>query len=340
MRPDRPSPSSRTPDTPVRRTAHTRPAGLAAVAALLVLAPTACATGGSEEPAGAPSPPTPTAAATPTAPEPSGSADVDPGDAFVALEERYDARLGVFAIDTGTGATLAHRADERFGYASTHKALSAAALLADTDPGRWEEVVRYDAGDLVAHSPVTEQHVGSGLSLRRIAEAAVRESDNTAANLLLDELGGPAGFQRALRALGDDVTVVSRRETALNDTSPGDRRDTTTPRAFAQVLQAYAVGPALSPDARRTLLDWMSGNATGETLVAAGVPDGWRVADKSGAAAYGTRNDIAVVEVPGRDPVVMAVFSDRSTPDAEYDDALVAEAARVALRNLVPTSAD
>jgi len=273
---------------------------------------------------------------------PSGTADAAPADprsSFVALEERYDARLGVFAIDTHTGETVEHRADERFAYASTHKALSAAALLARTPPQRWEEVVAYGVDDLVSHSPVTEQHAGAGLSLRRIAEAAVRESDNTAANLLLDELGGPAGFQRALRELGDDVTVVARRETALNDTAPGDPRDTSTPRAFAQLLQRYAVGEAMRPPARRTLLSWMRGNATGDTLVRAGVPDGWRVADKSGAAAYGTRNDIAVVEVPGRDPVVMAVFSDRSTADAEYDDALVAEAARLTLQHLIPTSA-
>lgn len=303
-----------------------------AAAVLLVAATAACATS-EQGRAGNASP----------LPSPSGTADAAPADprgVFVALEERYDARLGIFAIDTHTGETVEHRADERFAYASTYKALAAAALLARTGERRWEEVVAYDADDLVTYSPVTEQHVGTGLSLQRIAEAAVRESDNTAGNLLLDELGGPAGFQQALRELGDDVTVAARRETALNDTAPGDRRDTSTPRALAQVLQLYAVGDALRPPARRTLLSWMRGNATGDTLVRAGVPDGWRVADKSGAAAYGTRNDIAVIEVPGRAPVVMAVFSDRGTPDAEYDDALVAEAARVALRNLIPMSAD
>ncbi|MQW76507.1 class A beta-lactamase [Nocardioides sp. dk4132] len=300
-----------------------------AASALLLAVTAACAP--SEQGSAGNTPPGPRSSTTP--------ADVASDEAFVALEKRYDARLGVFAIDTHTGETLAHRADERFAYASTYKALAAAAVLARTEARRWEEVVTYGADDLVTYSPVTEQHVGTGLSLRRIAEAAVRESDNTAGNLLLDELGGPAGLQRALRGLGDDVTVVARRETALNDTSPGDRRDTSTPRAFAQVLQRYAVGDALRPPARRTLLRWMRGNATGDTLVRAGVPDGWRVADKSGAAAYGTRNDIAVIEVPGRDPVVMVVFSDRSTADAEYDDALVAEAARVALGDLVPMSA-
>ena len=320
-----------------RRAAHA-----AAVAALLVLVTSACGSSGSDgsDPSSPEAGRSAAAPGSPSAGTGSANAPADVSTALADLEERYDARLGVFALDTGTGATVAHRADERFAYASTFKAVAAAELLDRTEPKRWHTVVRYDAADLVDYSPVTEQHAGTGLSLRRIAEAAVRESDNTAANLMLEELGGPAALQRALRARGDDVTVVARRETELNDTEPGDPRDTTTPRAFAELLERYVTGSALAPAARRTLLDWMSGNATGDALVRAGAPDGWQVADKSGAASYGTRNDIAVLRAPGRAPVVMAVFSDRGTPDAEYDDALVAEAARVALGNMAPTSAD
>ncbi|WP_206516110.1 class A beta-lactamase [Nocardioides pantholopis] len=308
------------------RRARTRLHLAALASGVLVAAAGACSTDQpSQDRAGTPDRATSDSAApsTETAP-PSG----DPAAELDALEERYAARLGVFAVDTGSGATVEHRADERFAYASTHKALSAAAVLAGSGPDRLDDVVRYDASELVAHSPVTEQHVGTGLPLRRIAEAAVRESDNTAGNLLLEELGGPAGFERTLEALGDDVTVAARRETALNEATPGDPRDTTTPRAFAQVLRAYAVDDALDTPDRRTLLRWMRGNATGDTLVEAGLPDGWRVADKSGAGGYGTRNDIAVVHPPGRAPIVVAVFSDRGRPDADYDDRLVANAAR------------
>src|SRR5690606_21055728 len=102
-----------------------------------------------------------------------------------------------------------------------------------------DQVVRYTRADLVTHSPITERHVGQGMTLRELCDAAVRYSDNTAANLLLKRLGGPAGFQRALRDLGDQVTDPERIETDLNEAAPGDRRDTSTPRALAADLRAY-----------------------------------------------------------------------------------------------------
>jgi beta-lactamase class A len=86
----------------------------------------------------------------------------------------------------------------------------------------------------------------------------------------------------------------------------------------------------LSAEDRALLLDWMSGNATGDTLVRAGAPAGWSVADKSGGAG-GIRNDVAVVTPPGRDAVVLSILSARNDPEADYDDALVARAAAVVL---------
>jgi len=43
---------------------------------------------------------------------------------FVSLERRYDARLGVYALATGTGAFLRYRADDRFAFCSTFKTLT------------------------------------------------------------------------------------------------------------------------------------------------------------------------------------------------------------------------
>lgn len=291
--------------TPARRL----PAAGAATAALLALA--ACsATAPSTPPAG---PPPPVATA----------------EAFAELERRFDVRLGVYAVDTGSGRTVAHRAGERFAYASTFKALAAAAVLDRATGPELDVPVRYTADDLLPNSPVTTERIGTGLTLREAAEAAVRRSDNTAGNLLLDALGGPAGFDAALAAVGDDVTQADRVETALNEAAPGDPRDTSTPQALATTLRTYAVDGALDPDDRALLLDWMTGNATGDALVRAGVPGDWTVADKSGAAGYGTRNDIAVVRPPSSAPIVLAVLSTGPDPDAGYDDAVVAAAARV-----------
>ncbi|TDQ55414.1 class A beta-lactamase [Actinorugispora endophytica] len=248
---------------------------------------------------------------------------------FERLEGEFDARLGVYAVDTGTDEAVAFNADERFAYASTHKAFSVAAVLRQNSVEELDEVVTYTEDDLVDHSPVTERHVDTGMTLREIGDAAVRYSDNTAANLLFEELGGPEGLDAALEEVGDDVTQVDRIETELNEAVPGDPRDTSTPRAMATTLREYALGDALPAGKRVILTDMLQGNTTGDALIRAGVPDGWEVGDKTGAGGYGTRNDIAVLWPPHGDPVVLAVMSSRDAEDAEHDDALIAEAAEV-----------
>ncbi|MEU7755245.1 class A beta-lactamase [Micromonospora sp. NPDC049171] len=253
---------------------------------------------------------------------------------FQRLEQTFGARLGVYAVDTGTGRTVAHRPDERFAYASTWKALAAAEVLDDTTDAELNRVVRYSAGELVAHSPITEKHVAEGLSLRALGDAAVRHSDNTAGNLLLRHLGGPQGFETKLRARGDTVTDATRYETALNEATPGDRRDTSTARALAGDLRAYTLGDALPPADRDVLRGWLRDNTTGATLIRAGVPAGWVVGDKTGTGGYGTRNDIAVLWPPDRAPIVLAVLTNRATKDATPDDALLAQATRVVVAHL------
>lgn len=254
---------------------------------------------------------------------------VDFGD----LERRYDARLGVFGVATGTGRTVAFRPDERFAYCSTHKALSAGALLRRRSLAQLRARVRIEAADLVEPSPVAERHVGATLSLLELCDAAVRYSDNAAANLLLAELGGPAGLERELRALGDRTTRCDRDEPELSSAVPGDVRDTSTARALAADLRAYVLGPALPAEKRALLAGWLRRNTTGDTLIRAGAPAGWVVGDKTGSGAYGTRNDIAVLWPPRRPPVVLAVLSRRDAAGrwATRDDRLVADAARRAL---------
>jgi beta-lactamase class A len=274
--------------------------------------------------------PPPAPAAPSAAPDPDPAADA----AFRQLERDFDTRLGVYAVDTGSERTLAFRADERFAYASTFKALAAAAVLDKTSPAELDQVVRYSTAELVFWSPITERNVGTGMSLRDLCDAAVRYSDNTAANLLLRHLGGPAGLDAALTEIGDDVTRVERWEPELNEAAPGDERDTSTPRALAAALRAYTLGDALAEDDRAVLTGWLRGNTTGDALIRAGVPDGWVVGDKTGDGSYGTRNDIAVLWPPDRAPVVLAIMSSRDEPEAEHDDALIAKAADVAVRAL------
>ncbi len=260
--------------------------------------------------------------------------------AFVQLEDEYDARLGVYAIDTGTGRTIAYRPDERFAYASTYKALAAGAVLLKSSIEELDEIITYSSNDLVTYSPITEKHVSTGMTLREISDAAVRYSDNTAGNLLFKRLGGPAGFEAILKQIGDTVTQADRYETELNEAVPGDDRDSSTPRALATSLHAFTVGDALPANKRTILTDWLRGNTTGDELIRAGVPEGWTVGDKTGAGNYGARNDIGIVWPPNGDPIVIAILSSRDTKDAGYDNSLIAQAAKTALDALMQTAKD
>ena len=245
------------------------------------------------------------------------------------LERRFDARLGVYAIDTGSGRAVAYRARERFPFASTFKALAAGAMLRRYGLDALDRPVRIRRLDN-AYSPVTARRVGGTMTLAELCSAAVRHSDNTAANLLLDRLGGPQGLDATLEELGDDVTRMERREPELNEWVPGDPRDTTTPRALAHGLRAFVLGDALKRRERSRLARWLRTNTTGAGLIRAGVPEGWVVGDKTGTGAtYGARNDVAVVWRPDAAPLVIAVMSNRRAADARHDDALIAQATTV-----------
>lgn len=250
---------------------------------------------------------------------------------FSQLEKKFDARLGVYAIDTGTKQTIAYRPNERFAFASTYKALAAGVLLQQNSTMKLDEVITYTKEDLVDYSPVTEKHVDTGMTLGEIAEAAVRYSDNTAGNILFNKIGGPKGYEKALRQMGDRVTMSDRFETELNEAIPGDIRDTSTAKAIATNLKAFTAGNALPNHKRNILTEWMKGNATGDKLIRAGVPTDWVVADKSGAGSYGTRNDIAIVWPPNRSPIIIAILSSKDEKEATYDNQLIKEAAEVVI---------
>ncbi|MFB9907756.1 class A beta-lactamase [Allokutzneria oryzae] len=288
------------------------------VAALLPLA--GCGRG--EAPA---SPPSSSAAVTTT---------TDRHDRLVELERKFDARLGVYALATGTGATIAHRADERFAFCSTFKGLAAAAVLQRNPLSHLDKVVTYTKDDLMKSSVITRQHVATGMTIRQVCDAAIRYSDGTAANLLLRDLGGPDQVTAYARSLGDTVTRMDRIEPLITEATPGDPRDTTSPKAFGTDYQKLVLGDALPADKRAFLRDLLERNTTGAQRIRAGVPQGWTVADKTGTGDYGTLNDIAIVWPPDSAPLVVAIMSSKSTKDAEYNQAVIAEAAAYAVATL------
>ena len=253
-------------------------------------------------------------------------------DALFELERKFEARLGVYAAGVGT---IEHRADERFAFCSTFKGLAAAAVLHRNPMTHLDTVVTYTEADLMKSSAITRQHVQTGMKLRDLCDAAVRHSDGTAGNLLLRALGGPAELTRYLRELGDNETRMDRVEPDITSATPGDPRDTATPRSLGTDYQRLVLGDALEPAKRDFLKDLLERSVTGAKRIRAGVPQGSRVASKTGTGSYGTANDIAVVWPPGREPILIAIMSSRSSADAKYDEALIAEATAYVVKTLI-----
>ncbi|MCL3863282.1 class A beta-lactamase [Actinotalea sp. K2] len=273
--------------------------------------------------------------ATPTAASTAEAGGSDVTAELEGLEQEFGARVGVSALDTATGEAVTYRADERFGFASTLKVFAVAELLRQVPADQRDTRITWTQDDVdeAGYSPVTSEHVHDGLTLAELAEAAVRESDNAAMNLILDQIGGLAGLDDALAELGDVTTEVVNEEPDLNRIDPTGTADTTTPAAFTAALAALLRPENLRDGDRAVLIDWMSENATGDALVRAGAPDNWAVADKSGGAGA-IRNDIAVVTPPDRAPILITVLTTKDDVTAEYDDALVARTAEIVLAAL------
>ncbi len=284
--------------------------------------------------------PPPAPPASPRPPRPSSTAAPDDPD-LAALERRSGRRLGVHALDTGTGATASHRGGERFLMASTAKLLLAAAVLdrATTDPALLDRLVRYGPDALLEYAPVTARNTATGMTVADLCDAALTVSDNTAANLLLDVLGGPAAVTAFVRRLGDPVTRLDRTEPDLNASAgPGDERDTTTPLAMVGSIRAVTLGDGLPPPGRDRLTAWLVANTTGDATIRAGVPAGWVVGDKTGTGAQGERNDDGILFPPDRPPLVLAVLTDPDDPGSRTGDATVAEATAIVTRRLAGPS--
>ncbi len=256
----------------------------------------------------------------------------EPGGAIARLEQQIGGRLGVAALEMGSGRRMTHCPNERFPMCSTFKFLAVAAVLhrVDEKTEKLDRFISYTAADILEYAPVTKKHLPEGkMTVGALCEAALQMSDNTAANLLLTTLDGPAGLTRYIRSLGDKTTRSDRNEPTLNTALPGDERDTTTPMAMLEDMQRILLGKALSPASRDQLETWMRGNKTGAAQIRAGLPDNWKVGDKTGRGANGGLNDIAIIRPSKCAPILLTVYSIGSTAPVEKRMAAVASVAKL-----------
>ena len=230
--------------------------------------------------------------------------------AITAVERSAGGPIGISLLDTHTGERFGHRADDRFPLCSTFKLLLAARLLHGADKGQWAMTERLPVtkADMLFNAPFTEKRIGGTASLLELAQAMAVLSDNPAANIALAKVGGPAALTAWLRSIADQTTRIDRNEPEMNNETPGDPRDTTTPTAMLATSRALVEGRILSPVARKTLYGWMQASKTADTMIRAALPPGWQEANKTGAGSWRARNIVSVISPPGRKPIWVAAY--------------------------------
>ena len=255
----------------------------------------------------------------------------DEPSSIADIEAKVGGRVGVFAVDTGNGSVLSHRPDERFAMCSTFKWALVAGILeqAERHALSLDERISYQQADLLEYAPVTRQHLAEGMTVGDLARTTIVVSDNTAANLLLAKLGGPAAFTEFVRSCGDTVTRLDRDEPTLNNNEAGDPRDTTSPRAMAALMRTVLCGNRLSIESRDLLLQWLRDCETGNDRLRAGLPKDWVVGDKTGTGSNGAANDVAIVTPPNRAPILVTAYLSESKVGAPVLKAAHADIGRL-----------
>lgn len=265
----------------------------------------------------------------------SASSIAQEGDVILSkvkeIEHDLDARVGIALFNTENDQQWLYRSNERFPFTSTFKALACAAVLKQVDDNKevLDRIIPIQESDLVTYSPVTENHINKNdMTIGDLCDAMTSMSDNTAANLILNVLDGPSGLTNFLRSIGDPISRLDRYETELNEATPGDERDTTTPYAIAVNIKNLILGDVLSPSSRMQLKDWLVNNKVGDDLIRAGVPSDWVVADRTGAGGYGSRGIIATIWPPNRAPLVVAIFITETEASFDERNNAIAEIAK------------
>ena len=268
-----------------------------------------------------------------------GQADTPELIDFSALEARAGGRVAVAAMNLATGDIIANRGEERFAMCSSFKWLLGGIVLHRVERGeeQLDREIPIRSEDLVFYSPVTELRADlEPMSVGELCAATIGTSDNTAANLLLETLGGPDGFTRHVREFGDEITRLDRLEPELNENAPGDPRDTSTPLAMLSTMQTVLFGDALSEESKTILRRWMIDASTGLSRLRAGLPKTWLAGDKTGTSSNDQSNDVAFAIAPegsgGTGPILIVSYINAPEPMSAALNTVHADIAREVCR--------
>ena len=280
------------------------------------------------------------------------------------ITARTDGKVGVSVLHLENGARAAVNGGELFPMASTFKIAVAGAILAQVDDGRlrMEQMIAVDPDIVVDSDGIAQNfpHPGIALSVANLIESMLVLSDNTATDVLVRLVGGPAavtawlrriGIQEqridrdtaglirdflalpkgfSLKVLGPGVAIPNFLEVAVrpNPAFDSDPRDTSTPDAMVDLLAKIHYGKALSAKSTAVLTAVMVRCKTGLGRLLGMLPPGVVVAHKTGTIG-GTVNDVGIVTLPGGNGhVAIAVFVKMSAAPVEEREKLIAHVSR------------
>ena len=249
-------------------------------------------------------------------------------DKIKEIESQLNARVGYAQLDFSNGLfSEGYRSQERFPMMSTFKVLLCSAVLSRVDSGleQLDRRIRYRQSDLIEYSPITKEHLSEGMTVAELCNATITMSDNTAANLLLSSIGGPKELTKFLRKVNDQTTRLDRWEPMLNESLPGDERDTTTPEAMSKTLFTLLTGKALTASSQQQLINWMEADKVGDPLLRSVLPKGWFIADKTGAGEQGSRGIVAVLGPDGKPSRIVIIYLTGSSATMDERNKQIAE---------------
>lgn len=257
-------------------------------------------------------------------------------EAISAIEKRIDGRIGVAVLNSSDDQIWHYKGNQKFPLMSTFKTLACSKMLKMSEDGQlninMEKVV--EKNSLVVWSPVTKALVGKAITLAKACEATMLTSDNTAANIVLANIGGPSGVTSFMRLIGDMDTRLDRIEPDLNEAIQGDMRDTTTPKVMVNSLQQIFFGGTISQKASDQLTTWMQKNTISDALLRSVLPEGWYIADRTGAGGNGSRAITAIIWSESHSPIIVAIYVTETELTLSERNQVIAEVGAVIVNTL------
>jgi beta-lactamase class A len=255
-------------------------------------------------------------------PRPLGAQAPDLRRELEAALRGYPGIAGVSVRNLTTGESVSLRGGEPFPTASLVKVPILVTLLDQVSRGRigLEERLSLLSSDRVGGSGVL-QYMDSGL-LPTVKDAAwlmIALSDNTATNLVLDEVGVVPVWEK-MDSLGLPHTRVYRKAFSPNTTSPLPDSaakyglGVTTPDEMVRLFALLQAGRAVSPALDSLALAILRTNQNTEKIVR-WLPENVAVAHKTGEVDR-SRNDCGIIYSPAA-PIAICVMT-RENRDTGY----------------------